>query len=150
MHDGNGWGRGGWRPGAGRPKGSMENTGISPKELRACVIEAAKNSRYGIDPEHPDQPGSLTRFFISICNDHPVAFITLFGKLLPRHVFTQTETNVDVTFRTHEEIVADMQANGWSPQQIEMIQAMLPVNDIEISPDDGIKRKAEEDADEQN
>ena len=128
-------GRGGYRPGAGRPKGSMNDTGISPKNLREAVIEAAKNCKYGLDPEHPDQPGSLTRFFIGIANEHTVAFCNLFSKLIPRHVQTETVSTVDVTYRTVDEVKDAMLLAGMSPRQIEAIEKLLPVDDVIEEPE---------------
>ena len=146
MRENGNWG--GARPGSGRPRGSMNDTGISPRDLRAAVIEAAKNCKYGLDPADPDQPGSLTRFFIGVANEHPVAFCNLFSKLIPRHVYTQTETTVDIQYRTVDEVKEAMADAGWTPQQIETIQSMLPnTDDIEIEADEG-RIKKEEEADE--
>jgi hypothetical protein len=55
-------------------------------ELCTAIIEGAKASRYAKDPQHPDQPGTLTRFFASLCELHPAGFMSLLGVILEREV----------------------------------------------------------------
>ena len=81
--------RGGWRPGAGRPKGSMNDTGISPRELRIAMIQGAVNSKWAKDPAHPDRPGTLENFFKNIAEANIGVFCSLFARLIPRHTTVQ-------------------------------------------------------------
>ena len=47
-----------------------------------AIIAGAKNSKYGRDSEHPEQPGSLTNFFTNVCDAHPAAYLKLLRKLI--------------------------------------------------------------------
>jgi hypothetical protein len=134
-------GRGGYRPGAGRPKGSMNDTGISPRELRIAMIEGAKNSRFGKDPNNPDAPGTLVNFFTNIASEYPAAFCTLFGKLIPRHVnmTTEQDTTINVTYRSVAEVKDAMLAHGMTSLQIEQLEAMLPTSDVIEEPEAVVK-----------
>ena len=63
----------------------------SDQELLDALIEGAKNSRYGKDPQHPD--GDLAIFFANVCNENPAAFLALFAGLIQAD--TQTEPSVE-------------------------------------------------------
>ena len=145
MDSNNGGGRGGRREGAGRPRGIMNDTGLSPKNIREAMIQGAINSKYGKDPDHPDQPNSLVNFFKNVAEENLAAFCTLFGKILPRHVHTQTESTigVDVVYRTVDEVKRAMLDAGMTPQQIEYLEKMLPVSDVIEDPVSTTKKKDE-------
>ena len=59
----------------------------------------------------------------------------------------QNDTIVDVIYRTTDEVKDAMIEAGWTQQQIETIQSMLPTNDIQIGADEGRIKKKEEDDD---
>ena len=82
----NNWG--GRREGAGRPKGSIDPR---PRELREAMIEGAKNSKYGKDPNNPEAPGTLENFFANAADENLADFLVLFGRLIPRQINTQVE-----------------------------------------------------------
>ena len=84
MRVGNGnWG--GYRPGAGRPRGSVFDGGPSPKVLREAMIAGATNSKWAKDPEHPERPGTLENFFRNVAEENIGVFCSLFARLIPRH-----------------------------------------------------------------
>jgi hypothetical protein len=64
------------------------------RELYHALIEGAKNSKYGRDPNCPDQPGTLTRFFTSIADQNVTAFCALLGQLIQHEVSAQTDESV--------------------------------------------------------
>lgn len=66
---------------------------LTQETLREAILEAAKNSKYGKDPEHPDRPGSLTRFFTSIADQNIAVFCLLLGQLIQAD--TQTDESVE-------------------------------------------------------
>jgi hypothetical protein len=115
------------------------------------LLEGAKNSKYGRDPDNPEAPGTLENFFKNVANDHPNEFLALLSKLIPRQVSAYNESTIDIgiSYRNTEEVKDAMIDAGWSPQQIQQISSLLPnTDDVQIEADEGrIKKK---DADEQD
>ena len=96
MRVGNGnWG--GYRPGAGRPRGSVFDGGPSPKVLREAMIAGATNSKWAKDPEHPERPGTLENFFRNVAEENIGVFCSLFARLIPRHTMCRT-TRPSISF----------------------------------------------------
>jgi hypothetical protein len=60
-----------------------------------AMIEGAKESRYGKDPQHPDQPGSLTRFFTSVADENITAFCALLGAMIQHEAPTEPREIVE-------------------------------------------------------
>jgi hypothetical protein len=120
------YGWGGARPGSGRPKGRIDSR---PREIREAMLGGAMDSDYGLDPDHPDEPGDLRRFFKNMANKNLDLFSQMLIKLIPRQINTQVESTigVDVVFHTLEEVRAEMERQGMTQQQIKQIQAMLPM-----------------------
>jgi hypothetical protein len=67
----------------------------SDQELLDALIEGAKNSRYGKDLQHPDQPGSLTRFFTSVADENITAFCALLGAMIQHEAQTEPREIVE-------------------------------------------------------
>ena len=65
------YGWGGARPGAGRPKGSIDQR---PRELRESMIAGAIKSKYGKNLACPDEPNDLVNFFANVANENIAAF----------------------------------------------------------------------------
>jgi hypothetical protein len=124
---------GGKRPGAGRPPGQPN---ALTAQLREALITGAVNSDYGKDPEHPDQPGSLERFMVTLANRNIGLFCGLFGKSIPRHIETQSKATLDVTYRSMEEVRLAMIEAGMAPKMIEQIESYLPINEMKKPHDD--------------
>jgi hypothetical protein len=124
----NNWG--GPRPGAGRPKGSVDSR---PREIREAMIQGAINSDYGKDPDHPEREGDLVRFFTNMANKNLDLFGAMLMKLIPRQISTQSEATIDigVVYRSVDEVRHAMEDAGMSTKQIEAIQAMLPGTETE-------------------
>ena len=120
-------GRGGVRPGAGRPAGQPN---ALTAQLREALIAGAINSKYGKDDEHPD--GDLVTFFTNLANEHIGLFCSLFGKSIPKFMQTQSDTSLNVTYRNIEEVKLAMEQAGMSSKQIAQLEAMLPVNDMRV------------------
>ena len=93
-------------------------------------MAGAINSKYGKDDEHPE--GDLVTFFTNLANEHIGLFCSLFGKSIPKFIQTQSDTTLNVTYRSIEEVKLAMQASGLTLRQISQIEAMLPVNDMRI------------------
>jgi hypothetical protein len=68
---------------------------IDQRELYDALIEGAKNSKYGRDPQRPDQPGDLRRFFTNVLNENPAAILMLFGEMIQHEVSTEPQINTD-------------------------------------------------------
>jgi hypothetical protein len=115
---------GGRREGSGRPRGSTDRR---PREIREMLLEACARSNYGKDPAHPNEPGSALQFFITLANNNLDIFAQLLLKTIPKQVNTQTESTIGIEiYRSELEIRRDMEAQGFSPKQIEMIKNILP------------------------
>jgi hypothetical protein len=65
------------------------------RELYDALIEGAKNSKYGRDPQHADQPGDLTRFFTAVCNENVAAFCALLGAIIEHEAQTEARESVE-------------------------------------------------------
>ena len=74
----NGWG--GARPGSGRRKGRID---LRPREIREAMLGGAMDSDYGLDPDHPDEPGDLRLFFKNMANKNLDLFSQMPIKLIP-------------------------------------------------------------------
>ncbi len=109
---------GGRRPGAGRPPGRIDQR---PRELREAMIDGANNSDYGKDPEHPDQPGDLERFFTTLANNNIGIYCMLFGKLIHRHIYTQSEVRAEVTYQSVDDVKRALEEAGMPIKQIEVL-----------------------------
>jgi hypothetical protein len=120
-------GRGGVRPGAGRPPGQPN---ALTAQLREALMAGAINSKYGKDDEHPE--GDLVTFFTNLANEHIGLFCSLFGKSIPKFIQTQSDNTLNVTYRSIEEVKLAMEQAGMSIKQIAQLEAMLPVNDMKI------------------
>ena len=118
---------GGWRPGAGRPPNVPNNI---TRELREAIVYAARNCEYGRDPEHPNEPGSLERFFITLADRNMSLFCMLLSKGIPKIIESQSTATLDVTYRTTEQVKEAMVAAGMAPKMIEQLEAILPVGDV--------------------
>ena len=46
------------------------------------LLQEQRIASTGAILEHPEQPGSLTNFFTNVCNEQPVAFLSLIKKLV--------------------------------------------------------------------
>jgi hypothetical protein len=119
--------RGGPRPGAGRKPNIPNNY---TREIRDAIVYAARNCEFGRDPAHPDQPGSLERFFVTLADRNMSLFCMLFSKGIPKIIESQSTATVDITYQSYETIdqvkEAMIQA-GMAPNTISAIQSMLPV-----------------------
>ena len=93
-------------------------------------MAGAINSKYGKDDEHPE--GDLVTFFTNLANEHIGLFCSLFGKSIPKFIQTQSDTTLNVTYRSIEEVKLAMEQAGMSIKQIAQLEAMLPVNDMKI------------------
>ena len=140
----NGWG--GARPGSGRPKGRIDSR---PREIREAMLGGAMDSDCGLDPDHPDEPGDLRRFFKNMANKNLDLFSQMLIKLIPRQINQQVESTlgVNVVFETVDQVAAELERSGMTHQQVKQIQAMLPVpinndahDDVEMSDDDILVR----------
>jgi hypothetical protein len=120
-------GRGGVRPGAGRPPGQPN---ALTAQLREALMAGAINSKYGKDDEHPN--GDLVVFFTNLANEHIGLFCSLFGKSIPKFIQTQSDSTLSVTYQSMEEVRSAMQASGLTLRQISQIEACLPVNEMKI------------------
>jgi hypothetical protein len=117
-----GWG--GARPNSGRKPGQ---TDPRPKEIREMLLQAAADSDYGRDPEHPDEPGSALRFFTSLANRNLDNFVQLLLKTIPRQVNSSVESTIGIEIhRSLSDVRRDMEMQGFSQRQIDMIQNILP------------------------
>jgi hypothetical protein len=77
---------------------------IDQTELYSAIIEGAKASKYGRDPQRPDQPGSLTRFMTAIADKRPAAFCALLGAMIEQEVQTELSSEPQ---QTNSDIVTD-------------------------------------------
>jgi len=117
---------GGPRPGAGRPPG-QPNTLTA--EWREALIAAAKNSKYGRDPDNPDAPGDLVRFLTTLADNNIGLFTSLVAKSIPKFIESQSKMNVDLTYHTVDEVKRAME-QVFSLQQIAQLESMLPRGDV--------------------
>jgi hypothetical protein len=137
----NNWG--GSRPGGGRPKGSIDSR---PREIREAMIQGAINSDLGKNLKHPDEPPDLINFFTNIANKNYELFCTMLIRLIPRQINTQTDVtaDIDVVYRSTEEVRRAMSDAGFGSKQIAAIEAMLPATEEEGNPIDEEVRDDEE------
>jgi hypothetical protein len=120
--------RGGARPGAGRKPNIPNNL---TRELREAIVYAARNCEYGRDPEHPDQPGSLERFFVTLADRNMSLFCMLLSKGIPKYIESQSTATLDITtYQTIDQVKQAMIEAGMAPKMIEQLESMLPVGDI--------------------
>jgi hypothetical protein len=118
---------GGWRPGAGRKPNIPNNL---TRELREAIIYGAREGNLGRDPEHPELPGTLERFFVNLCNDHLSLFCGLLSKGIPKLIESQSTATLDISYRTTEQVKEAMVASGMAPKFIEQLEAILPKGDV--------------------
>jgi hypothetical protein len=80
-------GRGGKRPGSGRPKGSLDKGNALIREM---IVNAL------------DELGGI-EYLMDVARSHPTAFVSLIGKTMPLQVTGDgggpVENNLTVTFR---------------------------------------------------
>lgn len=81
-------GRGGPRPGSGRPKGSLDKGNAAIREM----IVDALNGVGGVE------------YLQTVASSHPAAFLSLVGKVMP------TQIEADVTVRTLAQELAELNA----------------------------------------
>lgn len=89
-------GRGGSRPGAGRPKGSLDKGNAALRELILGSLDDVGGRAY----------------LASVAASHPPAYLSLIGKVLP------TTIEADVTLRTAAEELAELNAKADSGAQV--------------------------------
>jgi hypothetical protein len=65
---------------------------LTQEIIRDAIIEGAKNSKYGRDPDS-NEPGDLATFFTNVCNENVAAFCVLLGAMIQQE--TQTEPSVE-------------------------------------------------------
>ena len=119
------YGWGGPRPGSGRKKGVI--TDHRPREIREMLLEAAALSVHGKDPEHPEEPGSTLRYLTFLADERIDIFAQLLLKTIPKQVNTQTESTIGIELhRSLSDVRRDMEKQGFSQRQIDMIQNILP------------------------
>ena len=75
--------------GRGRPKGSSNKTTTM---LKDAILKAAEDAG----------GGDIVRYLTSVAKEHPTAFASLLGKVLPTQVDARTEHH----FLSHEEALA--------------------------------------------
>lgn len=83
-------GRGGARPGAGRPKGSLDKGNAAIREM---IVESL-NGLGGVD------------YLQRVAESHPAAYLSLISKVMP------TQIEADVTLRTFAQELAELNAVG--------------------------------------
>jgi hypothetical protein len=128
---------GGARPGAGRPAGVPN---ALTAEWREALIAAAKRSKYGRDPETGEPGEDLIQFLTRLADDHIGLFTSLVAKSIPKFIESQSRMNVDLTYRTVDQVRRDME-QVFTAQQLAQLDAMLPVGDvIEVEADKETKQ----------
>ena len=112
---------------------------IYSRALKEAMFEGAENSVYAKDPQDLSKPGSLVqfltwvadnRFFTTLANNNIGVFCTLFGKMIPRQISMQSDTTVDLTYHSVDDVKRALEAAGMPLKQIEQLEAMLPVDDV--------------------
>ena len=116
-------------PGPGRPPNALNK--IS-RDLKEAIITGLVASDYAKDD---DGKRSIQTYMRSVANRHPELFFQAVCKLIPKELrqSISTDTTFDITYHSVSEVKSAMLAEGMTPKQIEMLEAMLPVP---LEPDD--------------
>jgi hypothetical protein len=113
-------------PGAGRREGSLNKI---TADLKRVIVGGAIDSDYGADPNDKKAPHSIENYMKNFANKHPeVYFTAAVAKLIPKVIrtSTQSETTVDITYRTVDEVKQALLDAGMAPTQIRQLEAMMP------------------------